>query len=300
MKIANISDLHLKTSNPQNRIDNYKETQLNKLRYILQFCDDNDIKALIGAGDIFDHPRMSLGYVGEVINLLKEYEVKFYAVAGNHDQWYRQQDLDNTPLGLLEAANVVTILNDNPIEINNVHLYGCAWESIIPEIKDKSKVNILSIHIMVIQNKLWNDQQEYITGGALLKNNPFDLIVSGDNHQSFQEIYRGRKLVNCGSLTRSTVAQGDHKPSFYIYDTDTKELTREYIPIEPFEEIMLISEHLETKNINKKLEDYKLALGTSVDSSVLDFKFNLDVEMKNIQNENIKNIIARSVNGINS
>lgn len=297
MKIANISDMHLKTSNPINRIDNYKETQLNKFRYILKYCMNNKIDHLIAAGDIFDNPRQSLGYVGEIISLLHEYPAKFYAVAGQHDQWYRKQDLDNTPLGLLEAANVATILNDNPVEIDNVNFYGCAWESKIPEIKNKSKVNILSIHIMVIQNKLWNDQQEYTTGGALLKNNHFDLIVSGDNHQSFQEIYKGRKLVNCGSLTRSTVAQGDHKPSFYIYNTDTKELTREYIPIEPFEEVMLISEHLETKNINKKLEDYKLALGTSVDSSGLDFKFNLDVEMKNIENENIKNIIARSVNG---
>lgn len=299
MKIANISDLHLKTSNPQNRIDNYKETQLNKLRCILQFCDDNNIKALIGAGDIFDHPRMSLGYVGEIISLFKKYGVMFYVVYGQHDLWYHQQSLENTPLGLLEISDVVILLGEDPVSIDkNVDVYGCGWEKDIPKIQNKNKINILAIHTMVIKNnKVWNGQEEYEAAGRLLKNNDFDLIVSGDNHKSFQELYKGKKLVNCGPLMRSTVAQGDHKPSFYIYDTDTKELTREYISIEPFEEVMLISEHLETKNINKKLEDYKLALGTSVDSSGLDFKFNLDIEMKNIQSENIKNIIARSVNG---
>jgi hypothetical protein len=207
-------------------------------------------------------------------------------------------DISNTPLGLLKEADVITILDENPIKFDNVHLYGCSWEQPISKPIDKDAVNILAIHIMVIKdNKVYEQQEDYVTAGSLLKNNQFDLIVSGDNHETFTELYKGRRLVNSGSMMRSSVAQKDHKPAFFVYDTEDKTLEKVLIPCADAKDVLLIDKHEETKELNQMLQMYKDALKSDV---VCDFDFvkNITKKLKTIEvNNNVKTIIGRSVDG---
>ena len=298
MKIACISDPHIRSVNPVNRIDNYQEAIFEKFNFILDYCDENKIECLVCSGDLFDTPRSSLSLVKAVVDSLKARKVKFLSVWGQHDVFYHQKTLENTPIGILESADVLTVLNDKPFKIQDTHIYGASWESEIPKIQDKTKTNILAIHKMVINEKLWKDQTEFVTAGSLLKNNDFDLIISGDNHQKFTQIYKGKKLVNCGSMMRNSVAQKDHQPAFFVYDTETKKTKEVLIPIKPFDEVSLVAEFEDDKEANKKLEEYKKALSNDVDSSGLEFEKNLTAFMKLIEvNENIMNIVGRSVNG---
>lgn len=296
MKLACIADTHLRTTIPEKRVDDFKMTQLNKFEYILNYCKDSQIDHLTIAGDVFENPRQSLGYVGEIISLLKKYPVNVSACVGNHDQFFRNMDIRNTPLGLLKEAGVITILDENPIKIDNVHLYGCSWEQPIPKIVDESAVNVLVAHIMVINDKkVFHQQEEYITAGSLLKNNNFDLIVSGDNHQTFTELYKGRRLVNSGSMMRSSVAQKDHKPSFFVYDTDDKTLEQILIPCLPANEVLLVDKHEETKELNQMLMMYKNALKEGIETD-FDFLANLTKKLKVIEvNDNVVKIIRECV-----
>ena len=296
MKIACLSDWHLTNTAPEKRIDNYEESVFRKYEFVLKHCDDNGIKYLVGGGDIFNHPRMSLGFVSNVIKISNRYNVKILVVAGQHDLFWHNYNLNNTPLGLLKNAGVVTMLGDEPLMDGNIHFYGAGWEQPIPKIIDKNAVTILAIHIMTIKDKkVYEQQEDYITAGSLLKNNPFDLIVSGDNHQTFTELYKGRRLVNSGSLMRSTVAQKGHNPSFFVYDTDDKTLEQVLIPCLPAHEVLLINEHEESKELNQRLILYKNALTEEVES---DFNFvdNIKKKLKLIEvNDRVKEIIGECV-----
>lgn len=302
MKIINLSDIHLKPSAPVCRTDNYRETGFNKLEYVLKYAQKNGITFILQSGDFFDHPRMSLGYVGEVISLINKYDVCILAAPGQHDLFYHQTALENTPLGLLKAAGCVEILGVKPIQFNLndkfVHVYGAGWNEEIPKIVNKYNLNILATHRMVIKDKLWFDQEDYVTAGSLLKNNDFDLICSGDNHQTFTELHKGKRLVNVGSMLRSSVAQKDHKPCFFVYDTTDKSLKQEFIPVEPFEQIALIDEHEEKKELQDKTKEYREALNKKLEDSGLDFKANLNSVIKEAEaNSSIKQIIGEAYDG---
>ncbi len=298
MLIAEISDIHLRTTNPEKRIDNYEEAMFNKFKFILEYCDKNGIGYLLLGGDIFDSPRQSIGFTTKVIALLKQYKVHVLAVFGNHDQFFRNQSLDNTPLHLLKEAGIMTILGDEHYIVDNIHFYGASWDDNIPDIVDKKAFNVLVIHIMVIKDKkVYAQQEDYTTAGSLLKNNNFDLIVTGDNHETFTELYKGRRLVNSGSMMRSTVAQKDHEPCFFVTDTDNNTLNKIPIPILPAHEVLLIDEHEETKSLNKNLNLYKEALKQEINNE-FDFEENLRKKLTMVEvNNNVGQIIGKMVNG---
>jgi len=76
---------------------------------------------------------------------------------------------------------------------------------------------------MVIQNtkeELWPGQSKETgvnTAEGLLRKYPnYKLIVSGDNHQPFAYHFRGRWLVNPGSMTRQKIGD-NYAPGFFVY-----------------------------------------------------------------------------------
>jgi hypothetical protein len=46
---------------------------------------------------------------------------------------------------------------------------------------------------MVINGKLWDAQEDYIEAHVLLREHPFDYIITGDNHTSFDVSVGGRQ-----------------------------------------------------------------------------------------------------------
>jgi hypothetical protein len=152
---------------------------------------------------------------------------------------------------------------------------------------------------MIIKDtKLWEGQENYEIANNLLKNNRFELIVTGDNHQHFVEEYDGRFLVNCGSLMRSTSAQVDHIPVIYIWDSETKELIYDEIPIEPIENVMNLKKLGEDKENDEKLEAFVKGLQDQ-QMEGFDFKENLYIYIKeNNIPEPVETIIETILNRI--
>ena len=75
---------------------------------------------------------------------------------------------------------------------------------------------------MIIKTKedtLWPGQVATDGLGQLEKQKEFDLILTGDNHQSFCITSNGRWLLNPGSMMRMRADQVDHNPIVGIYDT---------------------------------------------------------------------------------
>jgi DNA repair exonuclease SbcCD nuclease subunit len=271
-------DWHLRATKPRFRIDKYVETQNRKISWIFETAKEYGCEAILQPGDLFDSFDVPNKLKIELIKKFKEYtDIPIITVFGQHDLKYR--NYADTVLSLFREVDVV-----NPLALGvrlyigkdeEVCVYGSGWDDSVPT-PDSGVFNILLTHEMIVGNGvLWYGQEDYIEAkDALKKWEGFDLIVSGDNHQAFNYKSADRMLLNCGSLMRTTIAQRDHQPVVWIYNTDTKSAECLKVPIEPIEEVMDLELADVVKIRNKKMEEYKGQL--SVDYEVeLDFEKNV-------------------------
>jgi DNA repair protein SbcD/Mre11 len=291
MNILLTGDLHLTDKTPENRIDNYPETVLNKFKFILNFAKEKKVKFILQPGDLFDSPNPSYSLFTKVVRMINEHEIPIYTVFGQHDLRYRNSG--NTGLLALSASCPDMILNPNSIG-GEISIQSAGWEEIIPKPR-VSKYNILITHRMIIHKKLWEGQEDYEIGSEFLKTHKFDLIVSGDNHQFFIENIGKRWLINCGSMMRSTIAQTEHFPCVMLYDTATVDWSEINIPIKPAEEVFKMEQVMKTKERDEKLEAFVEGLSSHKEMG-LSFEENLLSYMAaNNVDPSIQEIIRRNM-----
>lgn len=300
MKIGICGDIHLTNIQSKKRLDDYPETQYKKIKYMLDNFKEEKVSCILQPGDLFDSFKSSNFLIQRYISLFKKTNIPIYSIFGNHCLKYHSSDVFDTPLAVLERAGVISIIqnkfNENP-KLGDIHLYGCSWGEELPKIIDNKNFNVLLVHKMIVKNeKAWETQtkEQYTKALDMLKNTKFDLIVSGDNHQSFLCKSGNRYLINCGSLMRHEIDQIDHKPHFYVFDILTKELEQFYIPIK--NNVFNLMEEEEKKEKTKELEAFIDGLKKDIVITGLKFKNNIINYCKenNIDN-NIITIINQSM-----
>ena len=272
MKILACPDLHLTDKTPVNRIDDYPKTQYDKVCRILNF--DSDVVVL--PGDVFDSYKVSHNVVQQYAELFSLLRKSIYVVYGQHDMHYHSLNTDNSPLKVLESAELVCRLTEEPQPVgNNVFLYGASFGEAVPKPVNKKATNILVIHKMVVNTKLWEAQEDFIYSEELLKYG-FDCIISGDNHERFMwKDKKDRLLVNCGSLMRSSRDQIKHKPSVCLIDTEKGFSGFTELKIKPAENVFDLQKIEEEVAHSKEIEAFVEGLKADTDLNGLDFVSNL-------------------------
>ena len=304
MKVALLGDLHLRNTVPKSRKETYVEEMWKKMRYISAFCEDEDVKLILQPGDFFHTAKQPLEVLIPTAQLLKQTDqfvtkIQWLTVLGNHDMAFHQKNSPYISVNLLAKAGLVKIADEKPINFydadneHHVFVYGTSYGDSIPELVNEEGIHILLIHAMIIKDKkIWEQQDKFLYSQHLLKRNKFDLIVAGDNHNFFTDMYRGRFLVNCGSLMRSNIDQQDHKPCFFIYDTSAKSLTKQLLPCK--EDVFI---H-ETKQ--EKQDDFQDLFSSMIKNNQedisIDFRKNVEMymEVKGIP-EPVKKLIKEIV-----
>lgn len=292
MNVLAVGDWHLTDKCPENRIDKYEDTTLFKLKWILVFAQEKKVSAIIQPGDFFDTPNPSYALFTKVVNIINSYNIPIYTVFGQHDLRYR--NAYNTGLFALQAACPNVHVNFNGT-VNDVEIRSAGWGEPIPKPK-LNAFNILITHRMIIQKKLWEGQEDFDDCNDFLKTHKFNLIVSGDNHQFFTSSVTGRKLINCGSLLRSSIAQINHEPKVVLLETsDTTNWAEFKIPILPADKVFKMEEVAKTKERNKKLELFVEGLSQHKEMG-LSFEANLNffIQAQAIDGE-IQTIIKESM-----
>jgi len=298
MKFLCCPDFHIRATAPRNRIDDYYQTQLSKLGWVFDLSDKEGCGAILQPGDFCDSPDLPNHVVKDIISLAYHCEPYLFSVFGQHDKKYRNND--NTVLSVLEEAEAVYLLRDTPFKFkNNVHIYGASWEEFIPKVVNKNMINILVLHKMIVRDKpLWPGQTEFTKAKTFLKKyKDYDLVVSGDNHNSFSIVgfpvkEDGPILINCGSLMRMTTTQQNHRPCVWIYNSETKKAKQYFIPIQPSEEVFS-PEAEETKERNLEMEAFIEKLATGDKEVTLSFEDNLNVLM----NKKVESKVKELANG---
>ena len=270
-------DWHLTEYRPRSRKDDYISAMIAKIKFIADMKADR----ILNPGDVTDSHEFPDKFKTKWISRLSK---RIICVPGQHDLRYHTSGIVNTPLGVLSEAVGFKIIHntDGPFTMQKhvrtalgskeVSVYGAGWNKKIPEIIDMEAYNILLTHRMVIESKLWDKQESYDVAGSLLRRNKFDLIVSGDNHQSFHYERDGKMLINCGSLMRSKIDQVDHKPCVWVIDTDKKSYEQIFIPIAPAEEVFNVEEVEIIKARNNRLDTLKDSFKNRKKLTGLDYK----------------------------
>lgn len=241
--IWSISDWHLREKNPRCRTDNFFVALITKSAFLFNTMrqyqpDIKETLYLCVAGDIFDVNPPSEFIKRWLIGICREYNIHLIVIFGQHD--LTNHDLgswERTGLGVIQAAGICTILpiHGTRLRVDGVDFTGVHFgQTDIPANKDRqdnSIPQVLMIHRMLIDEPLWKGQNAEGAEYLLSDNTQYDLILSGDNHQSFTYTIGNRHLINGGSVMRMTSAQMDHQPKLWRYDTKLKTIEYFELPI---------------------------------------------------------------------
>jgi DNA repair exonuclease SbcCD nuclease subunit len=249
MKIGLISDLHLLSKTPENRIDNILEKQWVKLSFVLDYCQDNNIQYLLQAGDFFDKPR-DWETLYKTIEILSRYnDVSVFCVQGQHDKYMRSDDTV-TNLSLLSKLGLITILNPECFIYPNIKFWGLDFQdgmNINKSIADmvnsntlsKTDYNILVIHAPITYAPLYPGHEFSQAQAVSRANKDFKVILCGDIHREFLIEAKNRIIANTGPMIRKehNDYNQSHIPNFLIVDTNNSHIDRIVIPHNPSKDI---------------------------------------------------------------
>jgi len=265
-------DWHLTENKPERRSDNYTKAQELKINFIIEASKKYGVDIILQPGDLCDKWEIKDKFKTRWIRILKKLP-NIACVYGQHDCRYHTSDTDNTPFGVITEALGYKILSSKPYDIGGgIYLYGAGWNKPIPKIITHNDFNILVIHKMIVMDKLWDQQEDYQVAGSFLRRHNFDLIVSGDNHQTFYYEDKGRWLINAGSLMRNKIDQEDHKPCVFIFDTDSRSFDQYRVPVKPFGEVFNLEVAEREEKKNKRLQELSDSLKKKSRIKGLDYK----------------------------
>lgn len=237
---------------------------------------------VIHAGDLFNHWKPSPWLLSmTVIHLPK----RFYTIYGQHDMPQHNFELI-TKSGIynLDISQKLTVCNG--VHYGQIPHSGLFPHSTLP-------LNILVWHHMTYLAKPFPGASEGVAEGILRKYPEYDLIVTGDNHASFTVEYRGRRLVNPGSLTRQDADQIDFNPSVYLWYARDNTVQEVHLPIQ---EGVISREHIEGKEQrDARIDAFVSRLNNDWQAS-MSFEENLE-EFKNANNidDDVIQIIYKSI-----
>lgn len=285
------SDWHLREDTPTCFTGNWHQEQWKAVEFVRDLQAKHNCP-VVHAGDLFHHWKPSPWLLRMAMQYLPR---QFYTIYGQHDLPQHNWELrGKSGVAVLEEAKHLEVLpNANYGQEPNVN--ESTWKG-FPEPWKRPKRILVWHHMTYI-----TPPYPGATGGnaqAILRKYPqFDLVCTGDNHQSFCVGHGKQLLVNPGNLTRQTADQIDFQPRVALWYAETN--TIEWVNI-PIQQGVITREHLEKKEerderlsafIEKLDSDYEIGLS---------FEQNLETYFgANDTPPDVKQIIYKSIENEN-
>jgi len=300
VKLLLTGDWHLRFKKPKLRNDDYFESQSNKIKQILEIAKKEKCDYIIQPGDFFDSMHVPLFVIQYYIKLFKEYDIPILCVRGQHDLRYHSDNVGNTPIAVMEASEVLTTIPNCGMLIgtkDNIVIYGCSFNEEIPKIISgnvNEGFNILVVHKMIVEEKIWQSQEDFIYGNHMFRKFNFDLFACGDNHNGFiLDNGNGRFLVNCGSLMRSTIDQANHEPFICVYTPGEKAISKKILTVK--NDVFDVKAAEEYK---KRNEEFELFADVLKEKKVrgLNFLDNIKKSLDDEVDDDVRSIVFEALN----
>lgn len=276
------SDWHLRSDRPRCRVDDWHETQVRKLEWLVELINSYKVPMLV-AGDLLDSGTNTQYLENLVISILKKAEYPIITIPGNHDlPYHSMKQLNKSTYWVLHQAGVIQ--DASTIE----GITGVSYGEVIPEGN-----GILMCHRLVFPSKPPEYLQNAISSKELLELYDYDIILSGDNHQAFYTKHDGKTLINGGGLFRQDADKKFINPKVYLFDFGKVSEIDVPINIEDVQQEYLLDEHERNTRINAFVEKVKVAHDIG-----LSFKDNMESTMNTmVVNSEVKELIFRGMKG---
>lgn len=238
MKFIHCADLHLDSKmNANLDKESAKERKgeiLHTFERMVAYASENNITAILIAGDMFDTKNISATTRNTVLYHINEHtEITFYYLKGNHDNDNFLSGLEIIPSNLKMFGTKWTIYSeaDGKITISGIELSagneGSAYVSLV---LDSNKFNIVMLHGQESESSA-KDKAEVINLKAL-RNKGIDYLALGHVHAYKKEALDARgSYCYSGCLEgRGFDECGEH--GFVVIDVDEESgiYTHEFIP----------------------------------------------------------------------
>ena len=250
------ADFHLREDTPVCRTDNFWEAQWKKVDFVSELQKKYNCP-ILHAGDLFDHWKPSPYLLRETIKHLPD---KFNTVYGQHD-------LPEHSLKLKNKSGISVLAQAGKLEVLDEGSWGQVPEKgSFSYLFDGYSRKILVWHTLVYVGKEPFPGAKGKARAILNKYPQFDLIVTGDNHQSFVYPFDGRLLVNCGSLMRQTADQINFEPKVWLYYAADNSVEPIIIP---HDKTAVTREHIITiEQRNERLDAYISRLNDNIQTTL--------------------------------
>ena len=314
-----IGDTHFMTRQPKCRTDDFMGAMIVKLAAVVALQAEHNDCPVLHSGDVFDEWFLHKGEQWLMTALISVIS-NWICVPGQHDLPQHSLELyGKSNLAVLEEAGCVDVFTRSeliPLNIDDKFwLLGFPWGDgparfPIPGTDPRPKAAI--VHRMTYPGKPPYPGAENTGGTAralMQKMKGFDLIVTGDNHETFVAgLEKGTKefcrvtdweadknfeefakqynliwemeslLVNPGSMMRLTAAQADHEPCVFLWWAADNRVERVVLP---HEKGVVSRDHIERKQErDERIAAWVERIGEGDVDLELGFKENLERHMK--------------------
>jgi len=276
MRILHVSDTHL--GKRQYDKDFREEDIYDTFRQIIDIGIKERVDAIIHTGDFFDKnepPNKAILVALRELKRLKEKEIPFIAIAGDHDSPKRGSSI--FPQRILEEEGLLILLDHqkNYYKLNDVEIFGIshvpltgakALKEKLEKMKPSSRKSILMLHQGV--NPLLPYQYSYQLEVSDLPKG-FGIITLGHFHDRIKHVLNGGTLVEvAGSPDIISVAELEgyqkNKKGVTVIDYSTNEPSIHYIntDIRPQLEVTI-----NTNNLEKEVESLIIRLTSLINGN---------------------------------
>lgn len=246
MKILCTADVHLHAykefDKPSDVSGSYRlDKVVDTLRYMRDYCTDNEIRHVVCAGDLF-HVRSKIDVrvynaTYELLKSFKEHGISVYLLAGNHDQ-IDNSDIAQSSLKPLSALDSIWVFEKyDKVLLDDVQLDFVPFSKntklvvdTINNIPDDEYKHVLVTHLGIsgaVVGKNSYPLQDAFTYQNL-RPEFFQFVVLGHYHKR-QFINGSNHVFYCGSPIQHSFNDEGEGKGFFIIDTEKN--TSEFVEI---------------------------------------------------------------------
>jgi DNA repair exonuclease SbcCD nuclease subunit len=225
-RVIHTGDTHI--GYQQYHVPERRQDFLAAFRTVVRDAIDDDVAAVVHAGDLFHDRRPTLSDIMGTLDVLEELaaaDIPFLAVVGNHEAKRDAQWLD-----LYASLGLATRLGAEPTLVGNTAFYGLDF---VPRSKrddlDYDFAAHDADHAALVTHGLFQpfnygdwDAAEVLSESSVA----FDALLLGDNHKPGKQEVEDAWVTYCGSTERASASEREDRGYNIVTFDDGVRITR--------------------------------------------------------------------------
>lgn len=201
-RILHLADTHV--GKRQYGLEERRKDFSSAFEEAIEIAIKEEVEAVVHAGDLFDNRYPSAQDLSEVFNtlrLLREADIPFYGVVGNHEGKRGKDWLD-----LFEGLDLAVHLHSEPARLRDFYLYGMDYSGRSAERVNESvpapgqgERKVLVAHQLIALEGIPGSRELDFDGGDL---STYDSVLLGDYHEYLVWRKEGTLITYPGSTER--------------------------------------------------------------------------------------------------